>query len=34
MQLIQANGEHCALCGREVLLERMKYCYNKDLDEI
>jgi len=33
IQLIQASWKHCALCDRAVLLERMKYCYNKDPDE-
>lgn len=33
IQLIQGMWKNCALCGRAVL-ERMKYCNNKDLDEI
>lgn len=34
IQLIQASWKCCASCGRVILLERMKYCYNKDLHEI
>lgn len=34
IQLIQASWKHCALCGREALLQRMKYCYSKELNEI